>query len=419
MITERELGQRIRDAREARGLTQQQLADQLEIHRSSLAQLELGNRSVTSLELERLARLLGRHIGDFFQEAEWNRDPFEALLRGEPELGQAHDLVEELGRIRRLALERAQLERMLSLRSSLPAPPAYKQPSPRTTYEAVEQGERIAEAERRRLGLGGEPIPDVAELLENEGVRVLAADLPGDVSGLAVRDSEAGCLVAVDGKEPWRRRRFSLAHELAHLLLDSEAASVSLRSQRKDSREVRANAFAAAFLMPREGMSQAIEALGKGKPGRLEVYDGEDAVEARDRSGHRGLTLFDVTQVAHHFAVSREAALYRLHNLGLLSRRGLEDLLGQERSGRGRKIERLLDLEEPGDRSRAGEAFRLRFLGLAVEAFRREEISRAKLLELARMVDVSSEDLEDLLGDLLDLELSREDARLPPESPGG
>lgn len=43
--------------------------------------------------------------------------------------------------------------------------------------------------------------------------------------------------------------------------------------------------------------------------------------------------------------------------------------------------------------------FRHRFLGLALEAYRREEISRGKLKELALMVQLTADDLERLIVD--------------------
>ena len=59
-------------------------------------------------------------------------------------------------------------------------------------------------------------------------------------------------------------------------------------------------------------------------------------------------------------------------------------------------VARALRLEEP-DHEALRSAFRHRFLGLALEAFRREEITRAKLEELAAMVGVSKLELTALL----------------------
>jgi hypothetical protein len=43
--------------------------------------------------------------------------------------------------------------------------------------------------------------------------------------------------------------------------------------------------------------------------------------------------------------------------------------------------------------------FKHRFLGLALEAYRRDEISRGKLRELVAMVGLTADDLDQLLDD--------------------
>ena len=58
----------------------------------------------------------------------------------------------------------------------------------------------------------------------------------------------------------------------------------------------------------------------------------------------------------------------------------------------------MLGLPEPDD-SIVRNEFHHRFLGLALEAYRREEISRGKLRELAAMVDLTADDLDRLLED--------------------
>ena len=94
--------------------------------------------------------------------------------------------------------------------------------------------------------------------------------------------------------------------------------------------------------------------------------------------------------------MSRLAALYRLRNLRLITDAELEDLKRQEDSGKGRQLATLLDLSEV-DHESARNEFRHRFLNLALEALRRGEISRAKLAELAGMVDLGSDEVARLL----------------------
>ena len=64
-VDPRVLGQRLQDARRARGLTQQEVADSLELARTTVTALEKGERGIRPEELISLARLYGRPVGSF------------------------------------------------------------------------------------------------------------------------------------------------------------------------------------------------------------------------------------------------------------------------------------------------------------------------------------------------------------------
>src|SRR5262249_47411218 len=153
--------------------------------------------------------------------------------------------------------------------------------------------------------------------------------------------------------------------------------------------EVRANSFAANLLMPETGVREFLATLGKGGQTRLfvETPNGDEeaiAIEARG-TGSQEVRLHDVGLLSHQFAVSRMVALYRLRNLHILSDRELQELLAQEREGRGRELERLLRLPQP-NHAKERNRFHYRFLSLALEAFAREAISQSKAEELFSMV---------------------------------
>jgi hypothetical protein len=175
---------------------------------------------------------------------------------------------------------------------------------------------------------------------------------------------------------------------------------LSRLSDREALSEVRANSFAACFLMPEEGVRSFLAEMGKGQPGRvrLEVFDGDGVVpvEGRVEAGSQKLQLHDIVLLADHFGVSRTSVLYRLRNLQLLTQAEMGALLADEQAGRGRSRARLLGLPEP-DHEAARDEFRSRFLGLALEAFRREKISEGKLRELSNLVEASSGELDRFL----------------------
>ncbi len=87
---------------------------------------------------------------------------------------------------------------------------------------------------------------DLVELFESQGVRTGSVLLPANISGLTLLNDKLDIFIVINSNHPALRRRFSLAHEYAHVLIDRD----------------RANAFAAEFLMPAEGILQFVHALG-------------------------------------------------------------------------------------------------------------------------------------------------------------
>lgn len=67
-LSQKQIGQRITKLRKMKGLSQEDLAKRVKISRSSLAQIELGNRSVDILELQKLSLVLEFSLDDFMSE---------------------------------------------------------------------------------------------------------------------------------------------------------------------------------------------------------------------------------------------------------------------------------------------------------------------------------------------------------------
>lgn len=65
----RDLGSRIRDRRTARGLTQMQLGEQCELHRTFIGSVERGERNVSILNLRTIARVLRVPLAELFADA--------------------------------------------------------------------------------------------------------------------------------------------------------------------------------------------------------------------------------------------------------------------------------------------------------------------------------------------------------------
>lgn len=346
--------------------------------------------------------LFGRDMRELLAAEYQDADPLGALFRAEGEVAGDDVVVRKLRECVALGRELTNLERLVGIDRDVSIAASYQLAAPRTRWEAIEQGSRIADEERRRLGIGGGPAPDLGELLETQGVRTALVKLPEDVSGLTISDPRIGLFVVANAEHHLLRRRFSFTHEYSHVLLDrARFGMVSRGSKRDELVEVRANSFAACFLMPSEGVHQFVATLGKGRPTRqqLDIFDDDQPVQAETRAdpSTQAIQIYDLVQLAHHFGVSRLTALYRLKNLRILKTADFEQLRAADEQ-HGDRVAKALRIATP-DHEAARSVFRHRFLGLALEAFRRDAITRRKFEELAAMLMVPQTEVASLLED--------------------
>lgn len=405
------LAERLRLSRESAARTQDEVAEALGIPRSAIVQIEAGNRKVSSAELERLARFYHRDISDFLSsEVSPDReDPVIVLHRLAPGLEEDPEIRRQVDHCLRLCQEGKTLEAILG-RVERTGPPFYNLQSPSSAGEAVMQGANVAMHERQRLGIGDAPIAEVADLLNSQGVWASGISLPDEMSGLFINHPSTGMVVLVNLNHRNVRRRFSYAHEYGHALMDRErTGNVSSRSNANDLTEKRANAFAAAFLLPSQGIDRLLFQLQKGQPSRIEqaVFDvateSRIDVQLRTVPGSQNLGYQDATMIARFFDVSYEAVVYRLRSLGHLSQNQCENLIAQKELGNRLRamleVAELFESNKPNAASELKEEFRpaselvIHIAHLAIEAYRRDEISRGRLLEIASLTDLNGKEL--------------------------
>jgi Zn-dependent peptidase ImmA (M78 family)/transcriptional regulator with XRE-family HTH domain len=305
-FTREQLAARLKDARRHLGLTQAQVAERLGMHRPTVSEIEAGRRAVTSEELYRFSRIYERPVSSFLRESPG--DQVERVLFRKGGIADPTARIAVRRFAERCRTER-ELEELLGLEPRASGRPTYRVRPPRAVMDAVKQGEQIAERERIRLGLGIEPLRNPLDLMERQGVRI--APLEGvaedGLDGIYFETEGLGACVGVNtDADGWTgfRIAFTVAHEYAHWLLhDVEAEPLRPMRFTKDLREVRANAFAAAFLMPREGVQRYFAAEGMlGRSGQI------------DR-----LTPADIVRAMDYFGVSRPALQFRLKTLRLIS----------------------------------------------------------------------------------------------------
>ena len=107
-----------------------------------------------------------------------------------------------------------QVEDLLGIDSSMQEAPGGSPPP----IDSIEDAERAALALRARWNLGGGPIPDMTELLEERGIKVFKLGLPKSVDGLTCHvrrlEGEDVPVVVCSTAKSIERQRFTIAHEL-------------------------------------------------------------------------------------------------------------------------------------------------------------------------------------------------------------
>ncbi len=231
--------------------------------------------------------------------------------------------------------------------------------APYPVVHDVSEADRAARSLRNHWGLGNDPIPNLVELLEEQGIKVLSVDLT-NIDGLAARVHRAGKgivpVIVVNRKEWGERQRFTLAHELGHLVMDVAA---------KLDGEKAAHRFAGAFLMPADVLWSE---TGKH---RTAIGWGE---------------LFALKQL---FGASVQAITYRCKDLGIFSQATFRRLFNEFEQLGWRRPPYKEPLARKGEKPK-------RFKRLTFRALAEGAISDAKAAELLGIsVQVLNQQMEE------------------------
>jgi Zn-dependent peptidase ImmA (M78 family)/DNA-binding XRE family transcriptional regulator len=231
------IGERIKQARKAAGLSLRALADRAGITAMAISKYEVGKSTPSSRVLLDLSKALGVRTEYFFRPV--NIELQEMKHRKHSRLPKkALDQIE--GDVKE------QLERFIELEQLLPNGPvqAFKLPEHLPAQIAtLDEVEAVARDLRTSWNLGVNPIPVLTDMLEERGIKVFQSQAINDrFDGMAA--TVDGIPVVVVGRGwPGDRQRFTLAHELGHLVLQGRLAPGV-------EEEAAANRFAGAFLAP-------------------------------------------------------------------------------------------------------------------------------------------------------------------------
>jgi transcriptional regulator with XRE-family HTH domain len=268
------VARRVREARDHAGLTQAELAERLDVTQTAVSYWEGGKRAPGLDDLIAIADALNQPV-TYFLPLKSSRESIRTLLRATADRLDARQL-------------RDVLDALLDEAEALPG---LKQQVAITTTDP----QRAASELLQLTGTASPPI-DVDALAEQCGAHVITRELESDLSGLVIALDE-GAVIGINRAQSKQRRRFTVAHELGHYLLDHhDRFHLDFARNAEDGHppgydwrsERAANEFAAQLLMPEHLVHTQFEPLAG-----------------------------SVKRLAKAFEVSELAMSYRLQSLGL------------------------------------------------------------------------------------------------------
>ncbi len=274
--------ERLLRARSAAGLSMQALAKAVGLSANMIKKYEHGDSLPSSDSLLKLAKALSVRVEYFFRPVTVELSQIEYRKR-------ANATKSVLGQVQADVLE--QVERWIDLENQWPVFPVPNFEIPAcvpSEIQSLDDVDLLAYALRNEWDLGFDRISNLIDLLESHGILVVVTNAvqDGTIDGLQAHANEKPILV-VSAHASGDRQRFTLAHELGHLLVHNRLA--------EDIDEEKAcNRFASCFLLPEASL-------------RKQFGDRRNNIE-----------LQELYLLKNEFGISMAACLYRAKEVGII-----------------------------------------------------------------------------------------------------
>ena len=344
------LGRNIKKYRMLSGLSLRQMAEHLDVSHQTIKKYEDEKLMPSSQRLIEIAKLLNVNIGDLLNTYSVPKLKFENF-RKQSKLSKT----KEKGLYMLISDEIAKYIEILDLANEM-----YSFDKTKWSFDvnSINDIESIAIKVRKILGVSDEcALDNLTDKLEDNNFLILEIDYEEKFDGFCEYvDNLAFIILSSKGYE---RNRFTLAHELAHLILKFE--------EKLNDKEIEhyCDYFASCLLMPKVAMKKELE--------------------FRNNSITRNVSINEIILIAKEYKVSLNAVIMRLNDLGiiddykkrnlfiLLSKNGLKTRqlkLVDEHPSRKEKIIFRLEAEKIISTDEA-----IKYLGVTTDEFFRSDFS--------------------------------------------
>lgn len=333
------VAKRIKSARNLAGLSLRELSDKMVgiVSHNAIKKYEMGLMMPDSKVLIALANALHVKTDYFFR-------PYEVSIENIEFRKKSKLLVKEANSIKEKVTD--SISNYIELEQFLNITTVFNNPLKNIPISNGEDVELVVNTLLNHWKLGYNALPNVIELLEDKGIKVIEIDDNDNFDGLSGWANNTIPVIVINKNFPVERKRLTALHELAHLLL------VFKENVDNKEKEKLCHRFAGAMLMPKDTF---IEELGQSR---------------------KDISIPELISIKETYGISMQAIMARAKDLGVISEdRFLKYRIWTNKEERRRK--------EIGFGQYIGREQSTRFKQLLYRATSEELISMSKAANLA------------------------------------
>lgn len=203
---------RIKNSRIQKGYSLQKVADSVGVTKQMISKYEKGDSMPTSDKLIAFSKLFGQKVDYFFRKPEVEIGEINFRKKSKFSNKKVNALKEEI---------RVQIENYLFIENICNLDSAFVNPLSGFVIQSKTDIIDATEILRRDWNIGNDTIHNIIQLLEDKDIKVIEVEEEiGLFDGLSTVVDEKYYVIVINKSMPIERKRFTILHELGHLLLN-------------------------------------------------------------------------------------------------------------------------------------------------------------------------------------------------------
>ena len=271
---------KIKQGRVLNALSLQDLSDLVGVSKQMISKYEKGDSMPSSKILIKLAKALKVKMDYFFIPSTVELGDVNFRKKSTFSAKKIKALKEEI---------KLKLSNYLEIENILQINNSFDNPLKKRKIESLDDIEKVVYDLRNEWEIGQDPIHNIIQFLEDKEIKIIEIDEPeNNFDGLATIINDKYPVIVINKNFNVERKRFTLLHELGHLLLELPECEIKFE-------ENICNRFASEFLFP---INLVLKEFG----------------EKRD-----GISLRELIEVQKKYGISIKAIIYRLKDAYIFS----------------------------------------------------------------------------------------------------